>query len=217
MIFKTKLLKPNKNKFYIKRVMKRGLRRFSKSFFHSSRRFFSSIKINNNKMTDVIVDNYYKPHRFTTEAYRSLSVPNAGGDSVISEMYSIDKLQRSLGLMNSECILEKEVKYWVDFKMVDYILKTKYRSIGVSVTRLMTYNTLNYSRAINLLTKKIVALDSAKKCVVDKHDFKEKIVHVWCKTNDDANLLSKAAENLCWDGIIWITIADLVEIYEKTQ
>jgi hypothetical protein len=192
-------------------------RSYIKTCSHTLKKVFSQSAKKNYPIANVLVDTYNKPKQFTFEANRSLEIPNAGGDSVISEMYSIDKLQRSLNLMHSKCILEKEVRYWIDYKMVDYILKSKNRTIGVSVTRSMSYNTLNFTKAFYLLNKKIKGIDVAKNCVVDEHNFDEKIVHIWCKNNEDADQLVKASKKINWDGLLWITVANFKEIYEKTR
>jgi len=192
-------------------------KRYIKIHSQTFKRIFSPQKKQNYQIVNVRVDTYKKPKQFTSEAERSLTIPNAGGDSVISEMYSIDKLQRALNLMHSKCILEKEVKYWIDYKMVDYIIKSKDRTIGVSVTRLMSFNNLNFTRAFYLLNKKINGLNLAENCVVDEHNFDEKILHIWCKNNEDANQLVKASQKIKWNGLLWITIANFREIYEKTR
>lgn len=192
-------------------------RKFMKTYSHFFRTTFSHSPLKNSEIDKIIIDNYRKPDNLSFHARRSTTIPNAGGDSVISEMYSIDNIQKSLNLIDCQCILEKEVRYWIDYKMVDYILKKDDISLGVSVTRAMPKIALNYVTASYLLNKKIRGLNLAKECVVDEHFFDEKILHIWCKNKYDANQLIKASKSIFWDGTLWISISNLDEIYRKTR
>lgn len=101
------------------------------------------------------------------DAKRSLSVENAGGQSEISEMYSIDYFTQ---LYNAKhIILETEVNYWIDSKMVDFIAIIGTEKVGVSVARAMGFPSakdFTYDNAKNLINKKILGLLVARNSVV---------------------------------------------------
>jgi hypothetical protein len=72
---------------------------------------------------NIYMDTITNPIDFTTlhyDAQRSLSTINAGGKSEISEAASIHHFAN---IFNAEHVtLEMEIKYWCDYKMVDYVL-----------------------------------------------------------------------------------------------
>jgi len=80
-----------------------------------------------------ITDEVGIPDDLSSEAIRSLSVSNAGGRSEVSEAYSIDYFTRCFNA--KEFVLEKEIEYWIDYKMLDFICSINGERIGVSVTR----------------------------------------------------------------------------------
>lgn len=84
-------------------------------------------------------------------AKSSIIADNAGGQSDISEAWSIHHLMGRLQASN--CVLEMEIKYFMKYKMVDYILTvpsikddSSATRIGVSVTRAMCAPGLEYTR-----------------------------------------------------------------------
>ena len=124
-------------------------------------------------------------------SFNSLKIENAGGKSNISEMYSMEFFIRNYNA--SEFIFEKEVKYWIDFKMVDYICTINNERIGISVTRAMGYpdeSDFNEQEAERLLEKKINGLIVASNSVIKLHSFYKCILHIWCQNNTIASYLS---------------------------
>lgn len=95
-----------------------------------------------------------------------------------------------------DILLEMEVEYWIDYKMVDFVCTVpSYGRIGVSVTRAMGYpssDKFTYDRALKLLQKKLYGLIVSRNGVTKKHSFYRSILHIWCQTDRIALLLKKA-------------------------
>lgn len=131
------------------------------------------------------------------DGLRSITIDNAGGKSDISEMYSIDYFTQMYGASNN--ILEKEVNYWIDYKMVDFICTIENQRVGVSVARAMGFPSPdNYTSTMakNLLYKKLYGLIVARNGVVKDQSFTKSILHIWCQDVRIAQLLENAFSNL---------------------
>lgn len=123
----------------------------------------------------------------------SVLLGNAGGNSDISEMMSIEYYIRSCKATNF--LFETEIQYYVNYKMVDYICDVDGRRVGVSVTRAMGYprpEDFTYARALRLLHKKLYGLIVARNAVCKKQSFKKSILHVWSQNLRIAKLIKKA-------------------------
>lgn len=121
-------------------------------------------------------------------AKKSLLVDNAGGKSAVSEAFSIYYFGWIRGA--TDFVFEKEVDYWISYKMVDFICTVKGKRVGVSVTRAMGFpspNYFGYDDAVILLRKKLFGLIVARDCVMTKHSFSCSVLHVWCQTEAIAN------------------------------
>jgi hypothetical protein len=174
-----------------------------------------------------------EPTHLHPDAQRCLRVPNAGGHSEISEAYSIDLLASAFGV--KECILEMEVQYTMDYKMVDYILEIPTDMlvdsagqpvrVGVSVTR--AYNPrvpYTMDTAATLLQKKLSGLILSRETVVEKHQFFQSILHVWAPDKQTAEMLVRAITEHRIDlaGLevlgfldVWISIRNDPRIYSN--
>lgn len=164
--------------------------------FHNTQQFLTSM---NEDMWNQfsITDLYLPPNFFDIKyeycAYRAASVQNAGGKSELSEMLSIHYFQQIFGATN--ILLEMEIEYWIDYKMVDFVCNINNNRIGVSVTRAMGYpNSLKftYDDAIALLNKKLFGLIISRNSVVKSQTFFKSVLHVWCQNHRIANLLEEA-------------------------
>lgn len=147
----------------------------------------------------IFTDNYTLPpsSMVCEDGKRSLTVENAGGKSDISEMYSIDYFTQMYGATNT--IFEKEVNYWIDYKLVDFICTIDDHRVGVSVARAMGYPTSeNFTSQIasKLLYKKLYGLIVARNAVVKEQSFFKSILHIWCQDAHVAQLLCEAFSNL---------------------
>lgn len=147
----------------------------------------------------IFTDSYLLPSYeiVSDEAKKSLLIDNAGGKSTVSEMYSIDYFVKIHSA--KDCIFEKEVQYWIDYKMVDFICEIDGCRIGVSVARAMEYlprSPFDKNRAEKLLFKKLYGLIVARNSVMKSQSFYKSILHIWCENHTIAGLLFEAFENL---------------------
>ena len=136
--------------------------------------------------------------RWSPDAQRMLSLPNAGGSSVLSEALSFELIARTFGASLEKC--ETELSYHltpdgVGSKMTDYAIDM-YGGypIGVSVTRAYKYRDgaepsgLDALDARDLLRKKLVAINASSRHVRN-HRFRKQLLHVWALSHRDAMLL----------------------------
>lgn len=131
------------------------------------------------------------------DAVRSLSVENAGGKSEVSEALSMQYFYERFGA--GQFLLEREVEYWCEYKMVDFVCTIAETRIGVSVTRAMGYPTPEHfdaEAALHLLRKKLYGLIVARNAVDKKHRFFKSILHIFCQTTPIAALLQEAYAGL---------------------
>lgn len=177
--------------------------------------------------THIFIDiNYNLPRNVSQEASESLKIYNAGGKSEISEMYSMDYFVKRYNAKN--IIFEKQVRYWIDYKMVDFICTINDERVGVSVARAMLHPKNKYfteTMGENLLYKKLYGLIVARNGVVKEQNFYKSILHIWCETAQIANIIKSKFENLDENdygldvkGIILLilTVCDDEKIYKNT-
>jgi hypothetical protein len=142
----------------------------------------------------------YAPYEFGPVAAGSLLTQNAGGNSLMSEAFSI---QYFIDLGAHDILLEKQVMY--DFfgcKMVDFIMTHCGKRVGVSVARAMSFKgdePFDRKRAEQLLVKKLSGLVIARNCVSEVHAFFTSILHVQCETREMATLLQSVYQDLIAD------------------
>lgn len=173
-------------------------------------------KENDNKIfifTDNISIGNYKSLILSNKVKQSMAVENAGGNSEYSEALSMHYFENIFNA--SDFILEKEVEYWSNYKMVDYICTIMGKRIGVSVTRAMGFPTsrkFKYSDAIHLLRRKINGLIIACDLVITKHGFEKSILHIWCQNARISKLLMKAYKNFSLESVDHRILCDLALI-----
>ena len=161
-------------------------------------------------------------------ALKNLSLSNAGGKSEISESLSLTHLMSEFQAINF--IPEMNVKYWVDYKMVDYILQIpqgwpkEYINLGVSVVRAFIPNDRNftYEDGIRLLTKKISGLIISRNTVIECQSFYHSILHIIVPTTEILDVLVHilTSKMLNLQGLevvgvldLWITLCPDKRIY----
>lgn len=155
----------------------------------------------------VIRDEYKLPDKLKWEGRLSLQFDNAGGKSEVSEAFSIDYFNRVHKSIYT--IFEKQVQYWIDYKMVDFITSIIDDStdmfeeirIGVSVTRAMLppgkeNNEVTDEFGQELLDKKIRGLIIARNGVLKQNTFFHSILHIWCQSKNIIDVVEKAAKSL---------------------
>lgn len=122
---------------------------------------------------------------------RILTVPNAGGNSVWSEVLSCEVLTT---LFHAK-LLRTEMELEYDFygcKITDYSVVLNGERFGVSVTRAMKFNgVFGDEDAQNLLKKKLDGVNQSTRCVSTMHSWKKQILHVWAEHEYVADVLMK--------------------------
>ncbi|ORZ17565.1 hypothetical protein BCR41DRAFT_50528 [Lobosporangium transversale] len=119
---------------------------------------------------------------WSTDALRMLNTPNAGGSSLLSEVLSIEMLNRCLGATLAKT--EMEIRYLFAYQPItDYTITLPNLSprmhVGVSVTRAFAFKGA-YKRADcrKLLWKKLTGILASTRNVIGERFFKQ-ILHVW--------------------------------------
>lgn len=174
----------------------------------------------------IFIDNYILPkyNDVCPDGKRSIEIVNAGGKSEISEMFSIDYYAKKYNAYDT--LMEMEIEYWIDYKMVDYICTIDEIRIGVSVARAMGYpnpDKFTYEKAQRLLYKKLYGLIIARNSVVKKQSFYRSILHIWCQSETIAQLLKEAYENINDDEyldvkgilVLQLTVCDDEQLYKN--
>lgn len=131
---------------------------------------------------------------FIDTARRSMQIHNAGGSSNISEALSMQYMYHTYGAV--DFIPEMEAIYWVEYKMVDYIMTfPDGEKAGVSVTRAVSYpfdEEFNLDKARALMERKLYGLIVARECISEEQSFLKSIIHVWCMNEQTAQNIEKA-------------------------
>eukprot|EP01105_Mastigella_eilhardi_P014506 TRINITY_DN3306_c0_g2_i1.p2 TRINITY_DN3306_c0_g2~~TRINITY_DN3306_c0_g2_i1.p2 ORF type:complete len:242 (-),score=70.47 TRINITY_DN3306_c0_g2_i1:53-778(-) len=114
-----------------------------------------------------------------------LNTPNAGGNSIWSEVISYEIFATAFRakLLHTET----EIEYAMDGKITDYSMMIDDRNIGVSVTRLIDFRDLDYAKynpaltateVRRLLHKKMYGVIASSKLVLKRHRWEKQILHV---------------------------------------
>eukprot|EP00727_Mastigamoeba_balamuthi_P014784 m51a1_g9931 putative protein (622) ;mRNA; r:52510-55487 len=122
----------------------------------------------------------------SAEGNRMRLTPNAGGNSVWSEVLSYELLRAAYGarLLRTEM----EIEYACDSKITDYSVRLRGRSIGVSVTRVINFADIaghkhqaEFSAADvrRLLEKKLYGVIASSAQVTDAHRWEKQVLHVF--------------------------------------
>jgi len=156
-------------------------------------------------------------------AKRILTVPNAGGNSVWSEVLSFEVLAGLFGV--SLLRTEMELQYvWLGCKITDYSVAIRdsfgLTTLGVSVTRAMKFKgTFTREDAISLLSKKLGGVNASTKNVLTSNGWSKQIMHIWAQHKYIAAELAEAYEDLTEElksnTLLIISISDSKIIYHK--
>ncbi|KAI7884768.1 hypothetical protein K492DRAFT_234526 [Lichtheimia hyalospora FSU 10163] len=126
---------------------------------------------------------------FGEAAQRVMCTPNAGGRCLVSEVLSVELVDRLFGVQH--LLTEMEIEYATLGPITDYACRiagddTGGKTLGVSVTRAMAYQRrFTTQDAWRLVTKKTrgVVLSSAS---VVGCTFERQILHIWVSSGADA-------------------------------
>jgi hypothetical protein len=130
---------------------------------------------------------------FADVAQRSMSIPNAGGSSNISEALSMEYMRRRFDAV--DFVPEMEVVYWCDACLCDFLMILPGENVGVSVTRAVSYPfdaeyTMEHAR--ELLNRKLYKLMVARNAISEEQSFYRSVLHVWCYTEQVASCIRRA-------------------------
>ena len=154
------------------------------------------------------------PYGLSMGGQTIINVPNAGGSSVLSEVFAYEVLFRcELAVLLKT---ETEIQYTTpNTKITDMIVEIDGQKIGVSVTRAVKYprdNSTIYSddKAIQLLTKKFMGINESSANVADDDRWDKQILHVLAYDEQHAQVLIGAHQRIeatiKRNTILWITV-----------
>jgi len=154
--------------------------------------------------------------------------PNAGGNSVFSEVLSYSYIKALLNQHGYRVRLSKtemELKYVEGSKITDYSLaisnmKGGIEIIGCSVTRCFDFHDLDrslpYASVERLLVKKLLGINCSTEGVINEQ-WQRQILHIFCPNDAIAkminNVLADLAESVVSNTIVLITVTDCPCIY----
>jgi len=153
-----------------------------------------------------------------------LNEPNAGGNSVFSEVLSFEILHRTFG---AELLkTEMQIDYFPEnSKKTDYSVMLNNKKIGVSVTRAFHFmGDENYTDldARMLLRKKLNGVICSSDCVSESDSWEKQILHVFVRSDRVAQILMqeyrKMKSTFKSNTIVFITVAEDVNciFFEKS-
>lgn len=127
---------------------------------------------------------------------KMLKLPNAGGNSLWSEVISLEVL---ISVHKAKLLkTEMELEYWpLGCKITDYSIELFGDRVGVSVTRALKFGGIfTENDAQELLKKKLYGVNVSSKCVLRSHGWKKQILFVWAEQPYIGDLLLSAYHNL---------------------
>jgi len=127
---------------------------------------------------------------------RMLHLPNAGGNSLWSEVISFEVLN---SMFNAKLLkTEMELQYWpLGCKITDYSVELFNQTIGVSVTRALKFGgKFEEQDARNLLEKKLYGVNVSSKCVVKEHAWSKQIMFVWAEQEYVADVIDSVYQSI---------------------
>ncbi|XP_060085744.1 AAC-rich mRNA clone AAC4 protein-like [Ylistrum balloti] len=177
--------------------------------------YFSFVKLMGDNSAGGMIHNNFYPHKKLKEmtlsiaAIRLATVPNAGGNSVVSEVLSFELFRRCF---NAKLLkTEMEVDYFpMGGSITDYVCDIFGHKVGVSVTRAMKYHGEYTDEDANrLLTKKLKGVVQSTKNSMEK--WEKQILHVWTTSKDTANTLTRVYHTLETDitsnTVVMVTVS----------
>lgn len=128
---------------------------------------------------------------------RLLNTPNAGGNSLTSEVVSYELLRRLIGAQLSKTEMEISYDFPDHSKKTDYVVSVnqdRTRQIAVSVTRAMRHPRQEYSyeQAESLITKKLLCVYYSNRNVLKRDRWSQQVLHILTDDVHKARLLRRA-------------------------
>lgn len=178
----TKTLQPPDNSTISKRVLKSGCFMSHQANFHPERH-----------------PGGHRTIELSEGGARLKNTPNAGGNSITSEVMSFELLRRLIGARLAKT--EMEIRY--DFpdhsKKTDYVVSIDtdtgaQREVAVSVTRAMRHpgKEYEYKQAARLINKKLLCVYFSSRNVLKPHRWAQQVLHILTDDARKARLLRRA-------------------------
>lgn len=153
-----------------------------------------------------------------------LSEPNAGGNSVFSEVLSFEILHRAFGA--SLLKTEMQIDYFYEnSKKTDYSVMLNGKTIGVSVTRAFHFMGDDHFTDVDariLLRKKLNGVICSTDCVTERDSWEKQILHCFVRSERVAQILRqeyrKMKSHLRSNTIVLVTVVPDVSciFFEKS-
>lgn len=139
-------------------------------------------------VTNTFLSNKGSLRGLSDGANRIKDTPNAGGNSINSEILSFELRHLFFGANLSRT--EMELEYFpMGGSISDYSVTLWGKQYGVSVARAMQFkHKFNKDDAKRLLTKKLKGIISSSKTVCHEQ-WEKQILHIWVQNQDIADLL----------------------------
>ena len=121
--------------------------------------------------------------------------PNAGGNSLWSEVMSLELLR---GLYGANLVrTEMEILYGCHSKITDYSILLFGHHFGVSVTRAMKFQGIFCEEdAFTLLRKKLNGVIKSTRGVIREHRWEKQILHIWAECDYVVDVVRRAYVSL---------------------
>ncbi|CAG8741071.1 30313_t:CDS:2, partial [Racocetra persica] len=154
---------------------------------------------------------------------RMSMLPNAGGQSELSEILSCEIVERILGVELNKTEMEIEY-FFMNQPMTDYLVSFRNSSqflLGVSVTRAFSYRR-RYTKhdAYRLLSKKLSGINSSTRNILKVRIWKQ-ILHIWCPSGKVANIVrkvySKLPKEYTSNTIIMLTVVNCKWVFTNNK
>jgi len=172
--------------------------------------------IETESMHPLLVRNRFRTNKPVEEmdlspgALQILHLPNAGGNSLESEVLSFELLHRCFGATLLKT--EMEIEYFPEYsKKTDYSVTLHGHHVGVSVTRAMKFgSTFTAADADHLLRKKLFGIIVSSQNVLKGHKWEKQILHVWASHSYVADIVTeqfqKMSDSLRVDTLLVLTV-----------
>jgi len=152
----------------------------------------------------------------TTGGTTIQTLPNAGGTSVNSEVFSFEVLHAMFGADLEATEMQLEY-YPLGSKITDYSVRLHGQVFGVSVTRAMKFaGQFDQADAYRLLDKKLYGVNASTKAVLKRFRWQKQILHVWAENQHTADVLrqvylTQIPLELQSNTLVLVTVCDRCE------
>ena len=149
----------------------------------------------------------------TAGGQRMINTPNAGGNSLLSEVFALEQLTRCEGATLLKT--ETEIVYSTPGKITDFESEIQGHKIGVSVTRAETFplgQTYTLQTATTLITRKLDDIQTSTKDVSPGDKWDKQILAILAYDDQAADTMAQA-----WTMLDDATRADTLVVITTTD